>query len=314
MRSRLILAALVVLFVVQTLSAQGDWHKYPFRDLETFISGEQSLYDKSGKADMAISANPFPSKTRVFYMGKRRDLSEYGKSFIRMWTQSLDRPAGVVDQLLEEFLFVEKGKEYWMPVQKGTAKGISQNLRPGDEIIIYYFYLGGYDPKMMLAKDTSPTKPSSVESEKLRLILAVERVETLGTEFPLKRIEDTVDKKMVVEDSTKDIWINPRMEKLTAKLVYAGKIREVKGKRMQLRDSWLNQFAPTGTEQLLQSEALFKDGEKEYWIILWNKARDHLKAFVKQGDTLFVKSIVLGTVKNSNRTEWVLSAGDYSTF
>lgn len=305
---------LLLFLLVSSVIGQDDWHTYPFRDLATVIAGEQTLYEKTGKADMVISAQPFPSKTRVIFTGKKRALSEYGRSFIRLWSESRGMPASNVDLLLEEFLFLERGSEHWMPVVKGTAQAISKDLRVGDEVIIYYFYLGGFNPKSMQAKDKSASK-DNVESNTLRWLFVVERVETVRSSFALMRLEDTVGQISEVPSPTEEVWIDPRKLKAKAKVVFAGEVREISGRRRQLRDLWFEKSgAPAGTSQLMQSEGLFKEGDKEYWIILRNQTRDHLRSYVKKGDTVYLNTILAGVVRNSGKIEWIFMSGEYSTF
>ena len=305
--------SLIFLFALSVLG-QNDWHTYPFRDLGSVIAGEQALYDRTEKPDMVISAKPFPSKTRVIFTGKKRTLSEYGKSYIKIWNESRGMPASNADLLVEEFLFEEKGTEYWMPVLKGTAQAIERDLRPGVEVIIYYFYLGGYNPKSLQAKDTSKTK-GSPESESFRWLFAVERVETLGNTFPLGRLEDIIGQNKDTPDKNEDVWFDSRQIKTKAKLVFTGEVREISGTRKQLRDLWFDKRgAAPGTSQLMQSEVLFKEGDKEHWIIMRNQTRDHLRDYVKKGDTVYVNTILAGTIKNAGKVEWIFMSGEYSTF
>lgn len=304
----------LLLLLVCCVTGQDDWHTYPFRDLTTVIAGEQALYNKAEKADMVISAQPFPSKTRVTFAGKKRSVSEYGKSYIKLWNESRGMPASNADLLLEEFLFLERGNEYWMPVVKGTAQAIEKDLRPGEEVIIYYFYLGGFNSKSLQAKDTSKTKVNP-ESDTMRWLLAVERVETVGSSFALMRLEDVIGHNKDMPDKSDDIWFDSRQLKAKAKVVFTGEVREISGRRRQLRDLWFEKLgAPPGTSQLMQSEGLFKEGDKEHWIILRNQSREHLRSYVKKGDTVYLNTILAGTIRNSGRIEWIFMSGEYSTF
>jgi len=304
----------LILLLAWGVAAQSDWHTYPFRDLATVNAGEEALYDKTQKADMVISAQPFPSKTRVTFTGKKRAVSEYGKSYIKLWNESRGMPASNVDLLLEEFLFLERGNEYWMPVVKGTAQAIGKDLRPGEEVIIYYFYLGGFNPKSLQAKDTSKTKDNP-ESDTMHWLFAVERVETVGLSFALMRLEDVIEQNKEMPGKSEDIWFDSRQIKAKARVVFTGEVREISGKRRQLRDLWFEKRgAPPGTSQLMQSEGLFKDGDNEHWIILRNQTRDHLRSYIKKGDTVYLNAILAGAIRDSSRIEWVFMSGEYSTF
>ncbi len=306
-----ICAIALLLFLACCVIGQDDWHKYPFRDLATVIAGEQALYNVAAKADMVISAQPFPSKTRVTFTGKKRAVSEYGKSYIKIWNESRGMPASNANLLLEEFLFLERGTEHWMPVVKGTAQSIEKNLRPGEEIIIYYFYLGGFNPKLLQSRDTS----GEPESDTMRWLFAVERAETVGSSFALMRLENVIGQNQEMPGKSGDIWFDSRQKKAKAKVVFTGEIREISGRRRQLRDLWFEKGgAPPGTSQLMQSEGLFKEGDKEHWIILRNQTREHLQSYVKKGDTVYLNTILAGAISNSGRIEWIFMSGEYSTF
>lgn len=148
---------LFVLFLVSTLSiasyAQDDWHTYPVRSIPDIIKMNSS--DMSTKADLIISANPFPSKTKVIYTGEKRVIGKYTKDFIKLWVQTRNVPVENADMLVEEYLFKEQNIEYWIPVVKTLEPFLRKELKAGDEIIIYYFFLGGYDEKRLMEKDTS---------------------------------------------------------------------------------------------------------------------------------------------------------------
>lgn len=295
-----------------TVVGQDDWHTYPFRDLATVIEGEQAIYEKSGKADMVISAKPFPSKTRVVFTGQRRAVSVIGKSFMLFWTESRNVPASNVDLLLEEFLFLERGKEIWMPVQKGTAQAIATKLKVGDEIIIYYFYLGGFNAGSLHSKHDVLKKLENRELDGIRWLFAVERVERPGSGFPLMLIDEIVAKYR--RDDLAEMWVSTQQIRGKIKLVFAGEFRDVTGKRKEVKQSWFEKQGAPGASQLMQSEGLFKVDDKEYWIILRNQTRDHLSSYVKKGDTVFLNTMFAGALKKSSGVEWVFMSGEYSTF
>jgi hypothetical protein len=294
-----------------SLLAQDDWHTYPFRDLASVVAGEQALYDKTAKADIVVSAKPFPSKTRVIYTGQKRPVSELGVSFIKIWAETRNVPASV-DFLLEEFLFLERGKQYWMPVHKGTAQAIAKNLDPGSEVVIYYFYLGGFDARSLHSKHETLKEVENREPDGIRWILAVERVEKPGSEFPLIQIEDIINKSS--HNDISDAWVDSRQIKAKIKAVFTGKFRDVTGKRQEVRDVWLAKQNASGASRLMQTEGLFKIDGKEYWIIMRNQTREHLISFVKKGDSVFLNTILTGAVKSSNKIDWVFASGEYSTF
>jgi hypothetical protein len=189
--------AFVVLIANLCAGAQDDWHTYPFREIKELVKQEDDLYRQSGsRGDIVISAKPFPAKTLVTYTGMKRPAGHYTKVFIRLWVTSRNVPPGNVDLLVEEHLFKEKGVEYWMPVHAKVAPTLQNEFKPGDEITIYYFYLGGYNGRLLQQKDEAQDKPTAPEANVLRRILAVEKVERPRTDFTEQLLEKAIDRSM----------------------------------------------------------------------------------------------------------------------
>ena len=172
----LIRAALLVFTLSPGLYAQSDWDSYRARSIADLIQEHSGGEYK--KSDIIISADPFPSKTVATYTGKHRPVSEYTKNFIHLWVQTRNVPPENADMLIEEYLFKEKGKEYWIPVLKQLAPFFDKELKEGDEITIYYFFLGGYNEKTLREKEAKKdkTKAKDIETveDKVRWVFAVE--------------------------------------------------------------------------------------------------------------------------------------------
>jgi hypothetical protein len=173
----LIRAALLILTLSASSYAQSDWHTYPVRSIADLIqahSGETSV-----KPDIIISADPFPSKTVATYTGKHRPASQYTKDFIDLWAKSRNLPPENAGLLVEEYLFKEKDKEYWIPVHKKVVPVFDLVLEAGDEITIYYFFLGGYNEKQLrekeIKKDQTKAKAMETVEDRITWIFAVEK-------------------------------------------------------------------------------------------------------------------------------------------
>lgn len=311
---KLLLAIAVVVVTGVITPAQDDWHTYPFREISDLLSGEQKLYRDSGsRGDIVISGKPFPAKTRVTYTGEKRPAGHYTKSFIKIWVSTRNVPAPVSDMFVEEYLFKEKGVEYWLPVQSNVAPSLSAELKPGDEVIIYYFYLGGFNGRSLQQKDTANDKPTAPEPDALRWMLAVERVEKPRIDFQEQALERSIDRSMEEPGKITDVWYDPRQKKAKAKLVFTGDVREVSGKRKKLRDLWFENYGiPMSAAGLMQSEAKFRDGEKEYWILMRTQTLEHIRENVGKGGSLLLNTILAGAVRNAGEIDWVFFAGEYS--
>src|SRR5262249_6374000 len=127
----------LILGLAISVFAQNDWNSYPARSIADIIAAHSG--QPSQISDIMISADPFPSKTKAVYVGKRRPISPRTKDFISFWAQSRNLPASNAEMIAEEFLFKEKDTEYWIPVVKPIAPYLTDELKEGDEIVIYYF-------------------------------------------------------------------------------------------------------------------------------------------------------------------------------
>jgi len=177
-----------------SVPAQSDWHTYPLRGLSELVTQEQGLVSETPKSDIVISAQPFPSKTVVTYTGTKRPVDELTRSFIKLWAQTRNIPAENAEQLVDEYLFKEKGTEYWIPVLQSVAPYFEKELKANDEIMIYYFYLGGFNPKSLYEKSTTKPKVSGRLSESIRWIFAVEEFQKpKPSEFILRSLDSVID-------------------------------------------------------------------------------------------------------------------------
>lgn len=147
---------LLTLALYVCANAQSDWDTYQSRTIGEII--EAHTNEGSNKVDLIVSADPFPSKMVVTFTGRHRPVGEYTRDFIALWIQTRNVPASNAELLVEEYLFSEKGKEYWIPVVKAVTPFIEKELKSGDEIVVYYFFLGGYNEKRLRAKKKDKSK------------------------------------------------------------------------------------------------------------------------------------------------------------
>ena len=205
MKQILYILLLIFTFTISSF-AQNDWHTYPVRTIAELIDATSG--EPSKKADLIISANPFPSKTKASYTGKSRPIGKRTKDFIKLWTETRNVPASNAHMLVEEFLFREQGKEYWIPVIKKLVPFFGKELKEGDEIVIYYFFLGGYDEAKLIKKDSSLSEKEKKEAAskatgKIEWIFAVEEFQKLiakpqGNAYINQPLSAVVDKDLKV--------------------------------------------------------------------------------------------------------------------
>ena len=310
---------LILTFAIPSF-AQNDWHTYPARTIAELISSHSG--EPSQKADLIISANPFPSKTKATYTGKSRPVGKRTKDFIKLWVQTRNAPAGNADMLVEEFLFREQNKEYWIPVIKTLVPSFGKELKEGDEIVIYYFFLGGYDEAKLIHKDTSlgekaKNEAASKATGKIEWIFAVEEfqkpAESHASAYINQALTAAVNRDVASSVRKDEFLIDARQVKSKSKVIYTGEVREAGKNRMRFLRSWAeSQGHPLGILGLLQQEARFREGDKDYWLPIRKKIADDMAQQLKKGDEVIIHTILAGGITEANSIEWVFIVGEFS--
>jgi hypothetical protein len=314
MKLKLTIAFVLGQLLASAVVAQSDWHTYPVRKIFDLLQQEQQLADRRPPADMAISAKPFPAKTLVKYEGKKRPIGKYGRHFIEIWVQSRNVPPENAALLVEEHLFKEDDREIWMPVHKAVAPSLEESVKPGDEMIIYYFYLGGFNGKTLQDKDTLRDKSASIEEDKLKWMLAVERFEKpRPTAFVPQALEEAIDRNMEAPGRILDIWFDPRQVRTKARLVFTGDVRPIPPRRQLLIDVWFEKYRfPVSAASLIANEARFLEGGKEYWIAVRNTTLEELRKAPKKNEPVVLNTILAGGIRNGDSVDWVFISGEIS--
>jgi len=324
MKHLLYIFFLIFAFAISSF-AQNDWNTYPVRSIADIV--EEHSGEASQKADLIISAKPFPSKTKVIYTGKSRPVGKRTKDFIKLWTQTRNVPASNADMLAEEFLFREQDKDYWIPVIKTLVPFFGKELKEGDEIIIYYFFLGGYDEAKLIEKDTSLKNEkiknaASKDKGKIEWIFAVEEFQkpTLKSQnssgasgYINQSLAVAIDKDLKNSEKRNDFLIDARQVKSKSKVTYTGEIREAGEKKMRFLKVWAeSQGHPSGILELLKQEARFREGDKDYWLPIRKKISDDMAGQLKKGDEVTIHTILAGGMPQADSIEWVFIVGEFS--
>jgi hypothetical protein len=318
----LIRVVLCLFMLAATLYAQSDWHTYPLRSIADIIQAHS--VEASQKADIIVSADPFPSKTVVTYTGKHRPVGEHTKYFIGLWVQTRNVPQENAGLLVEEYLFREKDKEYWMPVHKRLVPYLEKELKEGDEIMIYYFFLGGYSERRLLEKRQGKAQEGATEKpvDRVEWIFAVEEFqrpalkpqdESGGSAYISQPLAAAIDKSLEGAGRKQDFLIDARQVKSKSRLVYTGEVRKVGEKKLRFLQLWLeDRGLPPQVIGLLQQEVRFREGDRNYWLPIRKKTLDEMAEQVRKGDEIIVHTILAGGVPQADAIEWVFVVGDFS--
>lgn len=302
---------LIILVLSSNFLAQNDWDTYPVRSIADLI--RQHSGEDSSKGDIIISGNPFPSKTSVTYTGKSRPISQDTKNFINLWVQTRNVPAENAEKLVEEFLFKEKNKEYWLPVLKKMAPIFREELKEGDEIIIYYFFLGGYNLKKIQEKNSSRKEPKSTAEDKVDWIFAVETFQK--SSYKTQLLADAIDKNFVIpkEKTDNNFVIDSRKIKSKSTVIFTGEVRNISNEKILFLKNWLvASHGPSEVVQLLQQEALFRQGEKDYWIPVRKSILEEMQRKLAKGSEVEIHTLLAGGIIASESVDWIFIVGEFT--
>jgi hypothetical protein len=82
---------------------------------------------------------------------------------------------------------------------------------------------------------------------------------------------------------------------------------------MRFLEHWLESIGlPSQVIGLLQHEARFREGDKDYWLPVRKKTLDDMAGRVKKGNEIVIHTILAGGVPQANSVEWVFIVGEFS--
>jgi hypothetical protein len=316
----IVAAAAVLLLAVAGVSAQTDWYTYPVRSMAELIA----ITPPTGNPDLIVSANPFPSKTVITYLGKKRTIEGHARRFIDLWGETRNISPENKTWLVEEYLFKEKDREFWMPMVKKISPVVDKELKAGDEILAYYFFMGGYNPKTLYDKDTTKNKPPFTGKDQIEWVFVFEEFEKPAPNLEeqaraLKGIYLTrpfigaIDKKLERAVAGRaGTLIDPRQIKSKSSVIFTGKTRPTGQSRLDFVDDWGKGLGMISLSNLFKEEALFRMDEKEYWLPVRMTTLENMRASLKEGDSIVISTLLAGGISDGESFDWVFVVGEFS--
>jgi hypothetical protein len=305
----------LLLFLTPNIFAQTDWYTYQERTMAELIA----ITPLTGNPELIISAQPFPSKTALKYQGQKRPVEGYAKLFLNMWLDSRNIQGENRNMLAEEYLFKEKDREFWMPVLRKISPVVDRELKPGDEIIGYYFFLGAYDPQRLYQKDTAKNKPPFTGKEGISWVFAFEEFDNPVPKTPFKingyniqSFTDAIDKKLERNVSKAIYFFDPQQTRSRSAVVYTGQTRGAAKAKMDYLDKWGEGYQLIGASVLLKEEALFRMNGKDHWLPVRKSVLEEMRKQLKEGDSISIDTIFAGGMPNEQTMEWVFVVGNFS--
>jgi molybdopterin converting factor small subunit len=134
-----------------------------------------------------------------------------------------------------------------------------------------------------------------------------------GSSYTNQPLADAIDRSIGKSEKKFDFLIDARQVKSKSKVSHTGEVRKVGEKKLRFLEIWLESrgLSPKVIE-LLQKEARFREGDKDYWLPVRKKILDDMAEQVKKGDEVVIHTILAGGVRQENLIEWVFVVGEFS--
>jgi hypothetical protein len=141
MRKMLILSFLVLLPIgcLPQQEDQSKWDKYQPRTLQSIIDVHQKYLEE---LDIFLSAESFPSRVKLVYLGKSRPLEGKHYELLKDWNKMIGIKDDLVSVFGTEMLFREGKKEYWIAVQKPLLDPLPKEVVVGKQFTAYIVWMG----------------------------------------------------------------------------------------------------------------------------------------------------------------------------
>lgn len=129
---------------------QDTWSKYKPRTIQSVVAAHQEqvveIDSSSPLAEnkLLLSADSFPSKVKLVFLGKSRPMPQKRRELLQAWKKMLKYsvPDDVVDKFSVEMLFREGDKELWVAVQTPLLEALPQEVRLGQSFTAYVVWMG----------------------------------------------------------------------------------------------------------------------------------------------------------------------------
>lgn len=143
-------AVLFMLLFAVVVHAQG-WDYEKQRTLAEMITLRRVIIDHrhpvfSGAeaGEFALNNSAVTSRVKLGYLGKRRQLSFARRRLLDGMARTYALNPDFVKGLVEEVLYKESDKEYWIPTKKEIISTLEERMKTGDEVMLYIDLVGAY--------------------------------------------------------------------------------------------------------------------------------------------------------------------------
>jgi hypothetical protein len=147
----LFVIALSTLLPITCLSQKDDqskWDKYQPRTIQSIMDAHQAVLIESDAnapnkdTQVALTADSFPSRVTLVFLGKSRSLHGKRAVLVDYWGKMLKINDDLVSVFGTEMLFKEGEKEFWIAVQKPLLDFLPKEVAIGKPFTAYIIWMG----------------------------------------------------------------------------------------------------------------------------------------------------------------------------
>jgi hypothetical protein len=133
-------ACLITLLFSAALAARAADNEFPWKDFERRTFAQLSMAHSDSPNG---SAEIFPSKIRVTFTGQSRPMPLTHKGIVTDWAKNYAKnPDDYTGLYQNEYLFLEKNAQHWLPVENKIEPALAKELKKNDPAMIYVIRIG----------------------------------------------------------------------------------------------------------------------------------------------------------------------------
>lgn len=122
------------------VASAGNWDSYVPRKISDVIDANADIV--SSEDDYLFTANNFPTKAVVHYLGEVRAIPERRSDFIARYLGKMRGHPEWVELYKHEVLCAEGGTEYWLPIQESVLEYFRKEVPANATTYVYAIWIG----------------------------------------------------------------------------------------------------------------------------------------------------------------------------
>jgi hypothetical protein len=125
----------------------SKWDKYLPRTIQSIMDAHSAAITEFGaepaeKNHVFLTADSFPSRVRLEYLGKSRPLVDKRQLLVSFWAKMMKRPEDTVNIFGTEMLFREGDKDLWIAVQRPLVDPLPKEVPLARKFTAYVMWMG----------------------------------------------------------------------------------------------------------------------------------------------------------------------------